>query len=223
VQRRRLADRREADVARLALLARLVQGRHDVAEHLVDAHRSAVGAVHDHVVQLEHVDMIAPQPVEARLERGRDRGADVRPFVRHAHLGGEHDVWLQAREHTAEILLRGAVAIGRRGVEQVNAGLERARDRALLVGRCPLGHQAADRAAAEGQHRDLEPGAAECALFHVSFSRMGMRHDDHSLQDAPRAVQSSLTLVPRTRSSLTRCCKFGSELRVRKGTRIITC
>jgi hypothetical protein len=171
VQRSRLADRREADEARLALLARLAQRRHDVAEHFLDAHRRAVGARPDHVVQLEHVDMIAPQAVEARLERGRDRGADVRALRRHAHLGREHDLRLQAREHAPEIALRGAVAIGRGGVEMVDAGLERARHRALLVGGRAPGHQPADRAAAEGQHGNVEPRAAELAFLH-KFSRV---------------------------------------------------
>ena len=48
----------------------------------------------------------------------------------------------------------------------IDAGLERARDRALLIGRRAFGHQPADRAASEGEHRNVEAGAAEFALFH---------------------------------------------------------
>ena len=112
-QRIGLADRREADEARLALLARAIERRHDIAEHLVDAHRHAVGARRDRVVQLEHIDMVALEPLQARLQRSRDRGADVGTLGRHAHLRGQDDVRLQAGEHAADILLRRAVAVGR--------------------------------------------------------------------------------------------------------------
>ena len=44
--------------------------------------------------------------------------------------------------------------------------LQRPRHGALLVGRGALDHQPADRAAAEAQHRHLDPGPPELALFH---------------------------------------------------------
>ena len=65
MQRLGLADRREADEARPALPARAIERGHDVAQHFLDAHRDAVGARRDRVVQLKYVDMVAPQP--ARL------------------------------------------------------------------------------------------------------------------------------------------------------------
>ena len=155
MQRLGLADRREADEAGLALLARAIERRHHVAEHLVDAHRHAVGARRDHVVQLEHVDMVALQP-RCRLASSEaaiaapmsGAAAGTRTLVERMMSGFRH------AEHAADILLRRAVPVGRRGVEMIDAGLERARDRALLVGRRALGHQPADRAAAEGEHRD---------------------------------------------------------------------
>jgi hypothetical protein len=48
----------------------------------------------------------------------------------------------------------------------VDAGLEsRARPRALDR-QARLGHQSADCTASEGEHRNVEAGAAEFALFH---------------------------------------------------------
>ena len=61
VQRRGLADRREADEAGLALLAQLVERGHDVVQHFLRAQRLP-GRRADRVVQLKQVDMIALQP-----------------------------------------------------------------------------------------------------------------------------------------------------------------
>ena len=83
-------------------------------------------------------------------------------------LGADDDIGLQRLEHTAEIALGLAIAVERRGVEVVDAGLDGARRGALLVGRRALGEQPADGAGAIAQHRDLETGASEPALLHVS-------------------------------------------------------
>jgi len=50
----------------------------------------------------------------------------------------------------------------------IDPGLERTRHRALLIRRLPARHQPADRAASEGEHRNIEAAAAELALFHFS-------------------------------------------------------
>ncbi len=101
VQRLGLADRREADETCLALLARLVQRRHDVAEHLRDAHRAAVGAVLDHVVQLEHVDMVALQPLRGS-PRARPRSRRRCPAARSARAP-----WSRARCRASGLRARG--------------------------------------------------------------------------------------------------------------------
>ena len=119
-------------------------------------------------MQLEHIDMIALQPLQARLERGRDRRADVGRSAGTRTLVREDDVRLELREHAADVRLRGAVAVGGGGVEVIDAGLDRARDRALLIRGRAFGHQPADRAAAEGEHRNVKAGAAEFSFFHAA-------------------------------------------------------
>ena len=119
------------------------------------------------VVELEQIDGLALQPGEARLQRGDDGRADGCRIARgRLDLGGQHDGGLQGLQHAAEVGLRGAVAVLRRGVEIGDAELERARHRALLVARLTAHHQAADVAAAEAEDGSREAGAAEGAGLH---------------------------------------------------------
>src|SRR4030095_11931646 len=83
--------------------------------------------------------------VHALLDRLVDIGAML---GRQPHLGADDDVGLPCVQHAAEVLLGFAVAVERGRVEVVDAGLDGARDRALLVGRGTLGEQPADRARA---------------------------------------------------------------------------
>ena len=111
--------------------------------------------------------MVELQPLQAGVERGRDRCADpARLGWRQAHLGADIDIGLQRLQHAAEIALALAVAVHLRRVEIVDAEFERARHGALLIGRLALDHQPANRAAAEPEQRDIETGSAEPAFFH---------------------------------------------------------
>ena len=69
----------------------------------------------------------------------RDRLADIGAVLgRQPHLGADHDVGLERLQHAAEIALGLAVAVERRRVEIVDAGLDGARHGALLVAGRPL-------------------------------------------------------------------------------------
>ena len=112
-----------------------------------------VGVLGDQrIVQLEEIDMVAPHALQAVLHALRDRLADIGAMLdAEPHLGADDHVGLQRLQHAAEVLLGFAVAVERRGVEVVDAGLYGARRGALLVGRPALGEQSADRSCAVAQ------------------------------------------------------------------------
>src|SRR5665213_620529 len=121
----------------LALLNELLERRHDFVEHALDREAAATRRTHDRVVELVEVDPFELQAPEARLDRAGDAGADLARLRgrRQAGLGPDSDVGLQRFDHAAKILFRAAVAVLRRGVEIIDAELQRAGDGALLVGR----------------------------------------------------------------------------------------
>ena len=108
------------------------------------------------------------QTGEARFERRGNPGADLARLGGRlqAHLVPDMETGLQRLDDAAQILLRPAFAILRGGVEIIDAELQRASNRAFLVGRRTADHEPADRAAAETEQRDVETGLAEPALFH---------------------------------------------------------
>ena len=167
--RRRLADAAEADEARLARLLQLLQRRDDLVQRDLDVH-AVVGVLGgQRIVQLEEIDVIHAEARQALVHRLRDELGDPRAVGRlQPELGAEHDVGLQRLQHAAEIALGLAVAVERGGVDVVDAELDGARDRPLLVGRRALGHQAADGAGAEAEHGNFEAGAAQFTLLHFS-------------------------------------------------------
>jgi hypothetical protein len=73
---------------------------------------------------------------------------------------------LELLQDTPEILLRLAVAVLHCGVEIVDAGCNRARDGALLVGGVAADHQSAHRTAAKAEHRKLHSSAPERSQMH---------------------------------------------------------
>ncbi len=135
-------------------------------------------------MHLVEVDVIGLQTPQARVARGADvarrEPAVVRPVGHRAeHLRGEHDLLAPLatlREPRADDLLgaaralRSAVAV--RGVEEVDAELERAIHDRVRVG---LGRQRPEVHRAEADRADTECGAAETSVFHVMASIAGER------------------------------------------------
>ena len=111
---------------------------------------------------MKDVDPLEAQPRQAAFERssprrrrcGRNRVGGSRTLVPTIDIGR-----LQRLQNAAEVLFRFAVAVLHRGVEIIDAGGDRARDGALLLGRIAAHHESADRAAAEAQHRELHSRA----------------------------------------------------------------
>ena len=153
MQRRRLANRRDAEEARLALLAQPLKRWHHLIHHLPHAERWPAPRLGDRVVQVEDVDSIEAQPRQAVFERlcyGVGDALAVGGWQ--PYLGADGDVGrLEVLQDATEVLFRFTVAVLHRGVEVVHAGFDGPRDGALLVKRIAAHHQPADRATAEAQ------------------------------------------------------------------------
>ena len=143
-----------------------IRSRTSAAPGLAVAPRHA-----DRIVELQEVDPVAPQSPEARLERPRDRRRRVgEPLGAHADLGGDETGRPERLEGLAEVLLRQAVAVERRGVEEVHAELERTSHRSLALGRGSADHETADVAAPEPERRYAEAGPSQHAILHLHLS-----------------------------------------------------
>ena len=117
-------------------------------------------------MQVVGVDVIGPEPAEARLAGGDERRAGEVAI----DLGGDDRPVAPAFERPAEHLLRPPVGIAGGGVDEVDAGVERRRhhlDRLAIVLRAP--HRvAAEGPGAERDARDLEVGTGQHCTFHRS-------------------------------------------------------
>ena len=155
-------ERRGADVADLARRDEVGQR----AERLVDV-GVGLGAV-----DLVEVDPVGAEPAQAVLDLAHDPAARVAELVRVvAHravdLRGEHDVVAPAAgQRLADDLLGLAARVDVGGVDEVDAGVERAvddADRLVVVGVAP----GAEHHRAEAERADLHAGAAERAVLHA--------------------------------------------------------
>ena len=108
------------------------------------------------------------QPSQAAVERRRDSLRDVAELARgHADFGADHDIGrLQHLQDAAEIVFRFPVAVLNRRIEIIDAGRDRARNRAFLVSGITAHHQSTHRAAAEAQHGELHCRAPKDPHLH---------------------------------------------------------
>ena len=168
MQCRRVAERRNPEETNLALLAQALERRHHLVEHLPDAQRRSAAVLGNRIVQMKDVDPVKPQPRQAAFERCRDGVGNAAELAgRHPDLGADGDVGrFQLLQNAAKVLFRFAIAVLHRGVEVVDAGGDRPRDGALLVGGIAAHHQSAHRAAAEAQHRELHSRAPKDPQLH---------------------------------------------------------
>ena len=97
MQRRRVADGGDAEEAHLALLAELLERRHDLVQHGFRRHASPPPSVGDRIVQVEDVDLLAAHACRlassdsATAAPMRPKSADRIP-----HLGADDDVRVSA-------------------------------------------------------------------------------------------------------------------------------
>ena len=163
-----VAERRDAPEARLPLrLQSLERGNH-LADHGAHADRARAALADDVVVELEQVHVREAEAPEARVERAADRP----PHVLHvrgveADLRADVDRHAERLQRRAEVLLRLAVTVERRGVEVVDAELDRTRDGTLPLGGAPADHEPADVPAAEPEGRHAQPRPTQRSILHA--------------------------------------------------------
>src|SRR5262249_21683437 len=133
---RRVPERSDPEEAYLAVLSQSLERRDDAFEHGRRVERAAVRR--EQVVQLEEIHVVQTESPTARLQRFRDRAGDPPAILElETELGAEDDVRPQDPEHPAEVLLGLSVSVQGRRIEIVDAELERASHRALLLSRGP--------------------------------------------------------------------------------------
>ena len=85
----------DAEIAQLPLVAQLLERRHNLVEHGVGGEIGARGGADDGIVELVEVDPLQLQALQAGVERGGDRGADLAAFGRRQpHLGADTAIGL---------------------------------------------------------------------------------------------------------------------------------
>jgi len=170
--RSRFAERGQADEAREALLAHVLEpvGNAVLAQHVLDADRAehaAALARADLVVQLEEVDRIAPQPAQTFVHAALDRARNVGELVEvETHLGRQIGRLRDLREQRADRLFRASLTVERRSVDPVDAGIERAAQHPTARVGVGQNHEPADVATAEHHFRDPQPRTAKPPVFH---------------------------------------------------------
>ncbi len=127
-------------------------------------------------MHLVEVDVVGAEPAQASLTCFDKVVARPGPMFRGLEwrrpLGRDHDVTSTVAERLAQPLLARSVA--RRGVEQVEAGVERSRDdgpRLVLV------DAKAEVVASDADDRDVQPGRPELAERHVAHAQTLRRED----------------------------------------------
>ena len=121
------------------------------------------------LVEVVDVDVVGAEPAQARLRRAHHPFARQPAAIRvlsHAvaELGRQHPLVALRRDRAPRHLFRHALGIGVRGIDEVHPRLARQRHdapRRRLVGRPAEIHRA------ETERRNLEPAAAEIAIFHA--------------------------------------------------------
>src|SRR5262245_8431294 len=103
----------------------------------------------------------------------------------------------------ADGLLGGAVAVDRRGIDPVDAGRDRARERGMLGRLLGPDEDAAGDAAAERQLRNLQPGASQQIFAHEADR--GRRHyTELSARSLKRWILPVAVLGSSVRNSIQR-------------------
>src|SRR5207244_12751181 len=168
-QRGRLAERGDAAEPDLPLLAELLHGGHDFAEHVAEAQGTGAARELDPVVELKQIDAVQTEPTQARVERAGARPGDGLQIARtEAEFRADMHPRAERLQHLPEVPLGLAVTVGRRRVEVVDTELHGPGDTALSLCRRPPDNQPADIAASEPERRHRQTRLAQTSRFHGS-------------------------------------------------------
>ena len=122
-------------------------------------------------VHLVQVDVLSPQPAEAVFHLGHDPPPRVAAHVgvlahRTMRLGGKHHVVAAALQSLADDLLRLSRRVHIRGVDEVDAGVQRGMDDPDALGVVGITPRT-EHHRAEAVRAHLDPGTAERPHLHA--------------------------------------------------------
>src|SRR5260221_3707550 len=167
VKLRRLTEPSDPEEADLALAPQGLKGRDNLVDNDFGLERPILPVLGHPVVELQKIDLATPHSLQAGFERLRHRSSDAAMILRqNGELGADEDIGTQRLQDASKVLLRFAISISRGRIEVADPESQCARHRTLLIGGVAADHEPADGAAAETEHRELDPGLAERALFH---------------------------------------------------------
>ena len=107
MQRACLAERGDAAEPDLPLLPELLHGRHDFAQNVAEAQGVAAARGLDAIVELQQIDALHTEPLQARVERTGDRAGDVVKIGRiEAELRADLHARAQGLQDLAEVASR---------------------------------------------------------------------------------------------------------------------
>ena len=117
---------------------------------------------------MKDVDPLKTQSRQTAFERYPDRVREPAKLAgRQPDLGADGHVGrFEVLQNAAKVLFQFTIAVQDCSVEVVDAGGDRPRDGALLVGRIAAHHKSAHRAAAEAQRRELHSRAPKDPQLH---------------------------------------------------------
>ncbi len=173
MQRRGLAETAETEEADLAAPAHRFKTVDDAAwaEHVLGSeaeallHAARLGYAG---VQLDEIDTLAAEPFEPSLDGADGRRFDIAHTVGfEPDLGRDRRVDAKIFEDTPQVLLRLAQAVGERGVEERDTGVQRAPDHfnLFVVGRF------------DHKHSIVAAAKSDLGYFHASRSNRSISHE----------------------------------------------
>jgi hypothetical protein len=117
---------------------------------------------------MKDVDPVQAEPRQTAFERHRDGIRNAAEVAgRQPDLGADHHIGrFQLFQNAAKVLFRFPIAVLYGSVEVIDAGGDRARNGAFLVGGIAAHHQSTHRAAAEAQYRELHSSAPKDSHLH---------------------------------------------------------
>ena len=158
----------DADGSHLALVYQPIQRVHGLVEGGID-----VGPVDE-----QHVQVVGAKVLQALLHGGEDGHRPAVPAfgtvgITHAALGDDDNVLAPAAQGFAQHHLRLASAVGRRGVETIDAQVDGPVHGGIQLGTGHVAIGAAHLPAPEAERRNRHVSGSETSVFHSASLQIG--------------------------------------------------
>src|SRR6266481_6729859 len=135
---RRVAQSGEIAKPRLALPPQSLEDGRYLVDYLARIQGVVLGNPGDGIMKLKKIDGIPPKAPQAGLERRRHGVCDgMARNIGDPYFGRNESVGAHIFQNSPDVPFRFAVAIRRRGIEEIDPKLQRSGDRLLLLRRTP--------------------------------------------------------------------------------------